>query len=140
MREKICENCKCENRSSYRYLCQRCHDKGSIRNKQPKRLEEVKISGKFRGSGGYIRMYKPFHPNSCKDKSVAEHVFVMSEHIGRPLMKNESVHHKNGIRDDNRIENLELWSTGQPAGQRVEDKIVWAKDFLEQHGYKVEKV
>ena len=36
----------------------------------------------------------------------------------------------NGIRDDNRIENLELWSGSQPKGQKVKDKIVWARDFL----------
>ena len=63
-----------------------------------------------------------------------EHRVVMEQHLGRALLPHENVHHKNGIRDDNRIENLELWSTSQPYGQRVEDKIAWAKAFLREQG------
>lgn len=42
-------------------------------------------------------------------------------------------------RDDNRPENLELWNTIQPSGQRAEDKIRWAKEILDMYGYKVTK-
>lgn len=71
--------------------------------------------------------------NIC-GKQIKEHRVVLEKHLGRPLSSNESVHHRNGDRADNRIENLELWSKSQPYGQRVEDKIEHACRILSEYG------
>lgn len=64
---------------------------------------------------------------------VLQHRLVMAAHIGRELTDDENVHHVNGDRADNRLSNLELWNTSQPSGQRVEDKVQWAREILAQY-------
>ena len=94
---------------------------------------ETKEKGLGIISHGYRKIYKPKHPNSNSWGYIAEHRYVMSEKLGRPLSPNEYIHHKNGNRLDNKLENLELWVISQPSGQRVEDLITWAKEILEQY-------
>lgn len=87
---------------------------------------------------GYKSVVCHGHPNAMGKKGrILEHVMIMSNYLGRPIKKGETIHHLNGIRNDNRIENLELWDSSHPSGQRVEDKIKFYKEFLEFHGYTV---
>jgi len=81
---------------------------------------------------GYVLIYKPGHPSAMSNNYIREHRYAMEEHLGRPLKEDEQVHHMNGIKTDNRIENLELWSGSHPSGVRVKDLKQWAINYLKQ--------
>ena len=81
--------------------------------------------GRYVMRHGYVVMHVPDHPDAHAKGYVLEHRLVMEHMLGRRLERWENVHHVNGIRSDNRPENLELWTKAQPAGQRVADLVAW---------------
>jgi len=79
--------------------------------------------GKCKDSKGYILILMPDHPNSRKTGYVAQHHLVMSKHIGRPIAKDEQVHHINGVPSDNKLENLMLMKTTKHKSLHQKGKI-----------------
>lgn len=94
--------------------------------------------GKTTTSKGYTLRTCKNHPRATKNGSyVLEHILVMEEHLGRLLEPNENVHHKNTLRNDNNLSNLELWVTSQPSGGRVSDITEWAVEHLKKYAPKL---
>ena len=131
------------NRLTAKYCSDKCRSLARYRKltgfpiKAPRRRSE---HGKgYINKYGYRAIYRD-HPNANpRTKIILEHIFVMSEFLKRPMRKGETVHHKNGIRSDNRLENLELWTSRHPAGVRHQEAIKNAIALLKEDGYKVSK-
>lgn len=144
VKRALCARCKarldnppcsvegCERYSWAKGMCSthqmRLRKRGSLADPEPPKCRYENWSG-----AGYVMLYLPNHPSAPSTGLIGEHRVVMELKLGRKLRPGENVHHINGVRDDNRPENLELWSTSQPAGQRIEDKVAWAQDFLAQY-------
>lgn len=85
--------------------------------------------GRYLNPDGYVRL-------RVDKRHMLEHRYVMEQHLGRPLWPDENVHHRNGVRHDNRLENLEIWVKAQPPGQRVADVLAWAQEMVERYGHR----
>jgi hypothetical protein len=130
---KTCEFPGCGNKHAGKGLC-RSH-LSQLQRGQP--LQPIGAAFRFAWNDrqGYVHVKAPAgHPNARKNGYIFEHVLVMSQLLGRPLLPHEQVHHKNGVKNDNRPENLELWAGHQPKGQRVADLVSWAREILARYG------
>lgn len=89
--------------------------------------------GRTRHKAGYVMAFAPEHPRAGRGRYVFEHILVAEFLLGRYLLPTETVHHRNGVRDDNRPENLELWTRPQPSGIRVTDALAWAREIIQRY-------
>lgn len=89
---------------------------------------------------GYVYVFQPESPMANSRGLVLEHRWVLAQHLGREIAPDETVHHKNGVRDDNSLENLELWSGlgKQPRGQRPDELVEYARRILDRYAGEVD--
>lgn len=107
-----------------KYCSKHCSGKATTPFKELKGYKHHAWKGGMIDAKGYIKLHVPTHPYATCHKYVFEHRLVMEKHLGRYLLPHEKVHHLNGNRRDNGIENLELWTVRHVEGVRTKDVYV----------------
>ncbi len=133
-----CQAPTCTDEASTKGFCKPHYDSVIVRGSTPgshiRQLHPRVPGDLYIWANGYVSVYLPDHPRALANGYYPQHRQVMEQVIGRVLLESEQVHHRNGVRNDNRPENLELWTKSQPAGQRVVDLLAWAREIEALYG------
>jgi len=135
------------NKNEYHSYCKECKDAfhydlcacGNRKNKQSKDCKDChirlnsRVGRVMKRTDGYLYEGVENHPYATKGGYVLQHRLVMERKLGRYLLPSETVHHKNGIRDDNDEDNLELKVGAHGQGITVKDAKTWAREILERY-------
>lgn len=140
LNQGLCKNgcnkpilCRSVCASCYRKIHYREHEKNRRYPNGISKERKVPIGTIKPDFCGYLRIKVETGKGNGNRDWVKHHRYVMEQHLGRSLESFENVHHINGNKQDNRIENLELWVTLQPKGQRIQDLIEYAEWILKTY-------